>query len=98
MVNITNRDAVPEIGSGNVPQEAPQISGRSEVSRTTGRSASCSDATITAGAYLAHELSGVRLEKFVRHIRECDECHDHLLVLELHLNLASRAVPSAGSS
>jgi Putative zinc-finger len=98
MANTKNHDGVPENTHHKEPEGMPDGSKRRAPGRAERRSVSCSEAGSSVGSYLAHELSGERLENFVRHIRECEKCHDRLLALELHLNLAASDLPPAGSS
>jgi hypothetical protein len=49
--------------------------------------AACDARIDEMGAYLSGDLAGGSRKRFVKHIRNCSECHDKLLVLELSLNL-----------
>ena len=53
--------------------------------------AACNAMIDEMGTYLSGDLAGVRRKRFVRHIRNCADCHDKLLVLELALSLDSVA-------
>jgi hypothetical protein len=55
----------------------------------SGGSISCTQAIDLMGAYLAHEMTFWQRSSFVDHIRGCPDCHDKLLLLEIHLHLAA---------
>jgi hypothetical protein len=54
--------------------------------------ATCDVTIDEMGAYLSGDLAGGRREQFIAHIRNCSECHDKLLALELSLSLDQVAI------
>ena len=69
------------------------------------RLGACDETIDEMGAYLSGEMAGSCRERFVNHIRNCPECHDKLLALELSVKLfpidepgsaAEAAVPAGG--
>ena len=69
---------------------------------TTARLGACDETIDEMGVYLSGEMAGSCRERFVNHIRNCPECHDKLLALELSVKLfpiderAEAAVPAGG--
>jgi hypothetical protein len=49
----------------------------------------CAEALDMIGDYLGHELTTVKRDKFVNHIRTCELCHRKLLTIEIQLHLAA---------
>jgi anti-sigma factor RsiW len=54
--------------------------------------ATCDVTIDEMGAYLSGDLAGGRRNQFIAHIRNCSECHDKVLVLELSLSLDQAAI------
>src|SRR5579862_7330507 len=50
---------------------------------------SCAEALDMIGDYLSHELTTLRKDAFVKHIRTCESCHRKLLTIEIQLHLAA---------
>ena len=49
----------------------------------------CTEALDMIGDYLSHELTAVRKDAFVNHMRTCEACHGKLLTIEIQLHLAA---------
>src|SRR4051812_31487010 len=87
MVKMKKHNATPENLRGGLPRERPQAYETSNPGRGPSPTLSCDEAIDLMGMYLARELTGDRMERFVTHLRGCEVCHDKLLSLELHLHL-----------